>query len=149
MKENKIALIICIILAILGVGILLCGTFDVFLTCMFGKRIDNNKIINTFTSNEEIFKEVIEELNEEKNIEIEKNIDRVSYLIKKFDNEYENPIKIDDEDKNYINYSNSTKLMKQFQLRVIRKNDSNVEFEFNSMFRLGQYVTYINDMKKI
>lgn len=148
MKKNKKALIICIILAILGVGILLCGTFYAFLTTMFGKRIDSNKIINTFTSNEEIFKEVIEELNEEKNIEIEKNIDKVSYLIQKFDNAYENPIKIDDEDKAYINYSNSIKLMKQFQLRVIRKNDNNVEFEFNSMFGLGQYVVYINDIKE-
>lgn len=148
LKKNKFALIICMIFAILGVGILIYGTFYAFLTTMFGKRMDSNKIINTFTSNEELFKEVIEELNEEKNIRIEKNIDKVSYLIQRFDNGYKKPIKIDDEDKNYDNYKLSIKLMEQFQLKVIHKNNNNVEFEFSSMFGLGQYVVYINDMKE-
>lgn len=146
-KKNKFVLIIPIFIALLAIGVLLFGTSYTFLTTMFGKHMDRNKIINTFISNEEIFKEVIEELNEEKNIEIKESIDTVSYLIKKFDNGYEHPIKIDDEHKNYNNYKISTKLMKQFQLIVIRKNSGNVKFGFNSMIGLGQYIVYVNDME--
>ena len=110
----------------------------------FGKKVDNKNIIKIFTNNEILFEKLIDELINTKTISIRKEHDH-SYGIF-LDNNTKMLINAKDNNDKHYNYINCINIMEKLNINYLCKDDNNVDFTMNSMFGLGQSISFISNM---
>lgn len=134
-----------IIISVILVCVLLYLLISAVFTIIYGRKIDGNKFIKLFNSNQVIFEDVIEEIESIETIYIRKQHNS-SYEVYIDNNTKIIDIKKDEND--YLNYKRSIDIMEKLDISYISKNYNNISFTMNSMFGLGQQIVYISDMEK-
>lgn len=138
--KNKMILII-IVICILALSYII---LSLFLSIIFGKKMNDNGIIKSFDSNRESFIKVVDELQYIKNVHIIRKEDYYTITL----NGKEKIILTEKEAKSNNQYVNSINIMKKQNLIYLTKNNNNIEFTFNSMFAFSQSISYISNIEK-
>ena len=121
--------------------------FPLAILFIFHRNISDEKIIENFNNNIEIFEKAVEELADfeaiylnknGKNIEVSEHRERENNMV--------DIIQIAKEEFN--NYENAIYLLENLNIEKILKYGNNTAFMFHSSMRGGQYVVMLNDREK-